>query len=151
MISIISVIDERNALGYQGHLLYDIPQDRVRFKSLTMGQKIIMGHSTYNTLPPLPGREEYVLSRDKTLTLPDAIVLHSLEEVVSLGRRDDIWIIGGGQVYNLCIGIADLLYITRVHSRCEYADTFFPIIDSTKWYISSEEVHIGYTFQRYVH
>lgn len=145
MITIIAAIDEHNALGYQGHLLYDIPTDKTRFKALTMGHKIVMGHNTYKTIPSLPGREKYVLSRDKTLLLPDATVLHSLQDILTLGQQDNIWIIGGGEVYNLCIPYTQTLYITKIHEYTPQADAFFPQI-TRQWKAISIKHYPTYDF-----
>lgn len=149
MIALITVIDERNAIGYCGQLLYDLPEDRKRFRTLTMGHKIVMGHTTYKTLPPLVGREKYVLSHDPVLVLPDAHVIHSLHDIQELGTQDDLWIIGGGQVYTLCMSIAEQLYLTKVHRCSPHSDTFFPNIDPTLWHLCTEEHHEGYSFETY--
>lgn len=135
-LSIIVAIDGNNAIGKDNKLLCHLPNDLKYFKSVTQGHTVIMGRNTYLSLPngALPNRRNIVLSRNPDFKINDGEVSSSLREAVDRCKNDaEIFVIGGGTVYNEAINIADRLYITIIHHRFEKTDTFFPQIDSTIW------------------
>jgi dihydrofolate reductase len=133
-LSIIVAMDENNGIGRENQLLTHLPNDLKWFKKNTEGHTVIMGRKTYFSLPngALPNRENIVLSR--TLShLPDAVVVHSLDELWSMLKpENENFIIGGGQIFKLMFPYVDKLYITRIHHYFE-ADTFFPNFDANEW------------------
>lgn len=134
-ISLIVAIAENNAIGFENRLLWHIPHDLKRFKSITIGSTVIMGMSTYQSLPvkPLQGRKNIVMTRNPQVELPGCLIAHSIDEAIDL--MDDCkenFIIGGAQIYKEFLPLADKLILTIIHKDFE-GDVFFPEIDFSKW------------------
>ena len=128
MISIIAAVARNRAIGFQNKLIYWLPNDLKRFKSLTTGHTIIMGRNTFLSLPKgaLPNRRNIVLSRTVT-DFPGCDVYPSLEEALAHCTKDeDVYIIGGASVYTQALSLADRLCLTEVDDTPKEADTFFP-------------------------
>ena len=133
MISIIANVARNRAIGFKNKLIYWLPNDMKRFKSLTTGHTIIMGRNTYLSLPrgALPNRRNIVLSRQYRSggfpNPPGCETFASLEEALKHCAADeDIYIIGGASVYRQAMPIADRLCLTEVDDTPAEADTFFP-------------------------
>lgn len=144
MLSLIVAISENNAIGKAGDLLCYLPDDLKHFKALTTGATVVMGKKTFFSLPrrPLPNRRNIVLTRDGSFTYENTEVAHSIEELQKMLTADEnVFIIGGGEVYRQFIPLADELQITHIHHNWDDADTFFPEIDSTIWQCVNEERH----------
>jgi dihydrofolate reductase len=144
IISIIAAAAENNALGKDNDLLWHLPDDFKRFKSLTSGHKIIMGRKTFESFPkPLPNRTHIIITRDRNYTVKqkDCLVVHSLQEALKLVEAESLsFIIGGGEIYKQGLEYANQIELTRVHASFE-ADTFFPEFDEDKWQLTGEEYH----------
>lgn len=142
MITIIAAIAKNNALGKDNQLLWHLPDDFKRFKNITTGHYIIMGRKTFESFPkPLPNRTHVIISRQKNYSQLNCIVVTSLQKAIeACPKNEEIFIIGGGEIYNQSMAIADKLDITRVNHSFE-ADTFFPEIDLTQWKLIFEEFH----------
>lgn len=140
-ISLIAAVAKNRAIGYQNKLLYWLPNDLKRFKSLTTGHTIIMGRRTFESLPKgaLPNRRNVVLSRT-TKELPGCECFPSLKEALRHCAPDeDIYIIGGASVYKQAISVADRLCLTEVNDVPADADAFFPSYDD--WVVERKEEH----------
>lgn len=127
-ISIIAAIGQNRELGKDNKLLWHLPEDLARFKKITTGHPVIIGRKTFESLGrPLPERLNIVITRDKNYRPQGVITANSLEEALEAAQKKDnnIFIIGGGQLYQQTINIADKLYLTVVEGQFE-ADTFFP-------------------------
>lgn len=126
-ISLIAAIaSENGALGKDNKLIYKIPEDLERFKNLTSGHPIIMGRKTFESIGrPLPNRINIVISREPNYRSEGITVVHSLDEAFEQVQNDEVFVIGGGQIYQEAIKLADKLYLTIVEGSPE-ADTFFP-------------------------
>ncbi|MBC9798138.1 dihydrofolate reductase [Sinomicrobium weinanense] len=142
MVTIIAAAAENNALGKDNDLVWHLPDDFKRFKSLTTGHHIIMGRKTFESFPkPLPNRTHIVVTRQKDYQGEGCITVHSIEEALQLAREDDQpFIIGGGEIYKLGMPYADKIELSRVHAGFE-ADTFFPEIDLNQWELITSEYH----------
>jgi dihydrofolate reductase len=141
MITLIAAIGQNNELGKNNQLLWYLPNDFKRFKALTSHHTIIMGRKTFDSLPGiLPNRKHIIISRNKDLKIEHTIVVNSLENALELTKYEDVFIIGGGQIYKESISIAAILEITRVNTTLD-ADTFFPEIDLKKWQLIFKEFH----------
>lgn len=128
-INIIAAVAQNRAIGYKNRLLYWLPNDLKRFKSLTTGHTIVMGHNTYRSLPKgaLPNRRNVVLTRQKDLALTGCDCYTSVDEVLRNCEQDEeIYVIGGESVYRLFMEKADLLRLTIIDDVPEKADAFFP-------------------------
>jgi dihydrofolate reductase len=157
MITIIAAIAENNALGKDNQLIWHLPDDFKRFKNITTGHYIIMGRKTFESFPkPLPNRTHVIISRQKNYSQLNCIVVNSLQKAIeACPKNEEVFIVGGGEIYNQSIAIADKIDITRVHHTFE-ADTFFPEIDLTKWKLIFKEFHskderhnFDFTFETY--
>ena len=139
----IAAAAENNALGKDNDLLWHLPDDFKRFKKLTTGHKIIMGRKTFESFPkPLPNRVHIIITRDRNYKVeyPDCIIVHSLEKALELAKKENCFIIGGGEIYKQGEEFANKMELTRVHASFE-ADTFFPEIDLSRWKLNKEEKH----------
>ena len=144
MLSIIVAISENNAIGKAGDLLCHLPNDLQYFKRQTSGCTVVMGKKTFESLPkrPLPNRRNIVLTQQADFTYEQTEVAHSVPELMDMLRADEqVFIIGGGQVYRQFLPLVDKLYITHIHHTWDDADTFFPEIDPSIWQCISEEHH----------
>ena len=157
MIILIAAVAENNALGKNNTLLWHLPNDFKRFKEVTSDHHIIMGRKTFESFPkPLPNRTHIVITRQKNFIKEGCIVVDTIEKAIAICPKDEnIFIIGGGEIYMQSIHLADQLDITRVHHSFE-ADVYFPEIDLNIWKITSEifnpkdERHLyDYTFQTF--
>jgi len=158
MISIIVAVSDDWGIGKNNELLWNISEDLKRFKRLTMGNTIIMGKKTWESLPkrPLPGRKNVVLTDDPKECVDCSVTAYSIEDALSkCDKNEEIFIIGGGSVYRQFMPLADRLYITHVHKKAP-ADIYFPEIDMNIWKVvekeefpASETVTIPYTYVIY--
>lgn len=143
MISIIAAVAQNMAIGYQNKLLYWLPNDLKRFKSLTTGHTIIMGRKTFESLPKgaLPNRRNVVLTRSQ-ITFPGAEVYPSLQAALaSCAPEEDVYIIGGASVYKEALPLADRLCLTEIQDTPEQADAFFPQFSLKEWKENFREEH----------
>ncbi|TRX35315.1 dihydrofolate reductase [Flavobacterium sp. ZT3R18] len=158
MIIMIAAVAENNALGKNNELVWHLPNDFKRFKSLTTGHHIIMGRKTFESFPkPLPNRTHVVITRQENYPLEGCIVVDSIEKAIAICPENETsFIIGGGEIYNLGLPYADKLEITRVHHSFE-ADAFFPEINPDDWleiqteFNPIDDKHLyRYTYQTYI-
>lgn len=135
MVNIIVAVADNGAIGKDNSLLWHIREDLKYFKKVTMGCPVIMGRRTFESIGrPLPGRQNIVVSKSGTHALPEGVLpAGSLEEAVSKAEGDEMFVIGGGQIYRQALPLADRLYVTEVHVTVQDADTFFPEIDAGQW------------------
>lgn len=156
MITIIVAIANNYAIGNKGELIYHIPADLKRFKALTSGHTVIMGRKTFESLPKgaLPNRRNIVLTRNGELKFAGAETFTSIDEAIAHCSEDEqIFIIGGAEIYRQALPIADRLELTRIYATPSEADTYFPLIDYGEWEETANEMHkvtdgiyYGYSF-----
>jgi len=158
MIVVIAAAAENNALGKDNDLLWHLPDDFKRFKSLTSNHYIVMGRKTFESFPkPLPNRTHIIITRQKNFAVDNCIVVHNLKQALEACPADeDVFIIGGGEIYEQSIQIADKIELTRVHTELD-ADTYFPEINLNDWSLIHEEFHpkderhlYAFTYQTFV-
>ena len=139
MISIIVAVAENGVIGDQNRLLWHISEDLRRFKALTSGHPVVMGRKTCESLGrPLPNRRNVVISRQET-QIAGCEVVHSLDEALALFSADEeVFIIGGAQIYAAALPIADRFYLTRVEHPYE-GDTRFPDWNPAQWRLVASE------------
>lgn len=143
ILTIIAAAAENNALGKDNDLVWHLPDDFKRFKTLTSGHYIVMGRKTFESFPkPLPNRTHVIITRQKDYIVPEGcIVVDTIEKAInSCPENEEVFIIGGGEIYKQSINIANKIELTRVHTEVE-ADTFFPEIDENNWKLIEEEYH----------
>ncbi len=136
-LSIIVAQAENRAIGLNGDMPWHLSGDLKRFKSLTMGHPVVMGRRTWESLPkrPLVGRRNIVFSLSEDFAPEGAEVVRSVNDLLSLLRdsEEEIFIIGGGRIYNMLMPWVNRLYVTWVHKEFPEADTFFPVIDLSEF------------------
>lgn len=146
-VSIIVAVGENNAIGKDNQLLWHLPRDMKFFKEKTMGHIVVSGRKNYESIPekfrPLPGRTNIIITHNTNYTLPGALVMHSIDEALEYARsirEEEVFIIGGGEIYNLVRdrNLADRIYLTRVKSEFT-ADTFFRPLDEEGWKLKQDE------------
>ena len=141
-LNIIVAIDRNGAIGRNGNLLFHLSEDLRHFRRITTGHTVVMGRRTFESLPKgaLPERRNIVVSRNPSFSAPGAEVYPSLDDALRAaaipagnGTDNEIFIIGGGQIYNAAFPMADKLYLTMIDAADDQADTFFPTIDMSYW------------------
>ena len=130
-LSIIAAVAQNNAIGKDNDLLWHISADLKRFKQLTLEHTVLMGKSTYESLPvrPFPKRRNVVITRQQNLKLEGCEMAYSIDEALALcNENEENFIVGGSSIYEQMLPLADKLYITWVYQDFD-ADCFFPEID----------------------
>lgn len=157
MVSIIVAIAQNGIIGDKNSLLWHIKEDMRFFRQKTTSHPVIMGRKTYDSLgKPLPNRTNVVISRTVT-HIDGCTVVHSLEEAIALfSAEEEIFIIGGAQIYAQAIPLADKMYITQVEHSYQ-GDTAFPAWDKSQWkmveknsYPCGENFRYPFSFETYV-
>lgn len=154
-ISLIAAIGKNRELGRDNELIFQIPEDMKFFREKTRGHAIIMGRKTFESIGrPLPNRTNIIVTRDSSFITHDSNVrvVHSIEEALETAKtveEEEIFVIGGAQIYQLALPYADKLYLTLVDAEVEDADAFFP--DYEKIFrktseIESKDQNYSYSF-----
>ena len=142
MLKILVAFDENRVIGKNNTLIWHLPADLKRFKALTTGHVIIMGRKTFESIgKPLPNRTTIVISRQADLQIEGAIITHSVEEAILKAKsltREDIFIVGGAEIYSLSLPLADQILVTQLHDIFE-GDAFFPEIPLDSWEVIERE------------
>jgi dihydrofolate reductase len=140
-IVLVVAVAENGVIGRAGGLPWRIKSDMQRFRALTWGKPTVVGRKTYFSFSrkPLPGRTNIVVTRDRDLTLPGAIVVASLIGALEVARGDAlrragdaIMVLGGADIYGQAMPLANRLEVTHIHAQCD-GDTVFPAIDPAIW------------------
>jgi dihydrofolate reductase len=141
-ITMIAAAGANNELGKDGDLVWHLPDDFKRFKSLTTGHHIIMGRKTFESFPkPLPNRTHVILTRDINYTAEGCVIVHNMDAALATASGDENpFIIGGGEIYTLGLEFTNRIELTRIHSSFN-VDTYFPEIDEKKWKLKTSIHH----------
>ena len=163
MLSLIACIGKNRELGYQGRLVFEIPEDMRYFREITEGHKVLMGRKTWESLPgKLPGRTNIVVSRGgapkvdsaKNREAPDEMT-SNLADFLEANKdiEEEIFVIGGGEIYRMALLYAGRLYLTEVDAVAPEADTWFPEFDPADYNREiiggSREGEVKYQFVKY--
>lgn len=150
MISIIVAVAKNGVIGCHNRLIWYISEDLKRFKALTTGHPIIMGRKTFESIGrPLPGRTNIVVSRNAELKIDGVSVVGSIQEAIDLlPQEEELFIIGGGQIYEQALPLASKIYLTLVDQTPD-GDTFFPEIARNEWREVKRTEADGYAFIDY--
>lgn len=136
IISQIVAASANNVIGVNNGLPWHMPTDSAYFKSKTWGHHIVMGRRNYEAEgKALPGRVNIVLTRNKTYQITDGIVVHELDEAIIIAQsagENELFIVGGEEIYKLAMPLTDKIYLTRIHVEVE-GDTFYPELDLKHW------------------
>ena len=157
-ITLIVAADENNAIGLDGKMPWHLPQDLRFFKNTTWAMPVIMGRKTFDSMgKPLPGRTNIVITQNRDWQYDGVWTAGSLDEAIDMALSlevREIFIIGGGTIYQASLPLANRVYLTRVHTKMDRADTWFPVLPDNEWNIewerpfSKDEKHaFDYSFQ----
>lgn len=161
IVSIVIATSLNNAIGKNNQLLWHLPADLKFFKNTTMGGPIVMGRKTFQSIgKALPGRKNVVITRDVSFNSDkkfDITVVSSVDQAMkNLKSEENVYIIGGGEIYKQSMHLVDVIYRTLVHTIID-GDVYFDEIDLTKYKLVWEEKHFAdeknkydYTFQKFV-
>lgn len=151
MISLIAAMDKNNVIGYNNDMPWSLPNDLKHFKEVTSHSTIIMGRKTYESIGrPLPNRRNIILSRSGYETNDDVEVISSIDEIKKLAKKEEVFVIGGGTIYEQVISFADRLYITRIDAELK-GDTYFPQFSETEWQVIDEKDGVQNEKNKYNH
>ncbi|MBF6025852.1 dihydrofolate reductase [Lysobacter niastensis] len=144
-LSLIAALDRHRAIGRDNDLPWRLPDDLKRFKALTLGKPVLMGRKTAQSLGrALPGRRNLVLTRSGQVPFDGMQAVASLDEALDVANADaagELCVIGGGEIYALCLPRATRLHLTHVDTVVEGADAFFPEFDPAQWRITQRASH----------
>jgi dihydrofolate reductase len=138
-ISFILAMDLQQAIGLGNDLPWRLPADLAYFRKTTSDHTILMGRKTYESIgKPLPNRTNVIITKNKDFTAEGCIIVHSVEEAVAHFAGEEVFVIGGAEVFKLFMPVVDRLYITLIEHEFE-ADTYFPDFDIDDWQLLSSE------------
>lgn len=147
-IHLVAAMTQDRVIGLDGAMPWHLPKDLAHFKSVTLGHPVVMGRKTFESIldslgRPLPGRQNMVISRGQPNVPKGVGVYSSLDEAIAACARLNesvVDVIGGGQIYDLALPLADRLYLTLIDADIT-GDTWFPAIDMSKWAVLNTETH----------
>lgn len=159
-VSLIVAATRNQVIGLDNQMPWHLPADLRYFKQRTLGKPIIMGRKTWESLGrPLPGRLNIVITRQTDIALEGAEVFADLEAAIQRGQEwavqqgvDEVMVIGGGQLYQQALTLAQRVYLTRIELELD-GDTYFPVLDAQLWQKTDAQTHPaqeqepGYTFE----
>ena len=143
-LSLIVAANLEGAIGKNNQLLWRLPEDLKRFKALTMGNPILMGRKTFESIgKPLPGRTSFVITRNSEFHADGIVLCSSLEDAIEKARQsgaEEAFVIGGGEIYAQALPLSDRIYLTRVYNQA-VGDVYFNIPNEDQWTTVSREFH----------
>ncbi|QAA30279.1 dihydrofolate reductase [Clostridium manihotivorum] len=143
MLSIIAAIAENGVIGNNNDLIWHLPADLKRFKKITSGHTVVLGRKTFQSLPGvLPNRHHVIITKDDHFFVddPNVEVINSIEKIVDRFSKteEEVFIIGGGEIYKQLLPYVNKLYITKVKKHFD-GDTYFPEINYSEWNVIEQE------------
>ncbi|MCQ2287060.1 MAG: dihydrofolate reductase [Bacteroidales bacterium] len=151
IISIIAAMDAHNGIGLNGSIPWHLPADLKYFKEITSEHIIVMGRKTWDSLPikPLPHRRNLMLSRHYVSNRPGVEIFQTIDSLLdSIPSDEELFVIGGAEIYHQFLPIAHRLYLTKINAIF-HADTFFPPIDYSQWILKKEKIFFKNTENQY--
>jgi dihydrofolate reductase len=147
VISLIAALTKNNVIGKNNDLPWHLPDDMKYFMQTTSSHYVVMGRKNYDSIPekfrPLPNRTNIVVTRQNEFTAPMCMVVHSLADAIQLAKENnqqELFIIGGAEIYKLAMPFAHRLYLTEIQTELD-GDTYFPKFDKSAWTEISRKHH----------
>ena len=138
-LTLVAAMARNRAIGLRGAMPWHLPAELAHFKVTTMGKSLVMGRKTWDAIGrPLPGRQNIVVTRDRSLEARGCDLAYSLEEAVELAESTEVMVIGGGSLYRQALPLAQRMVLTHIECDVE-ADTWFPEWDEAQWVPVSRE------------
>ncbi|QPC46621.1 dihydrofolate reductase [Mangrovibacillus cuniculi] len=152
MLSIIYACDENNTIGLDGDMPWHLPNDLAYFKRVTGGHHVIMGRKTFDSIgKPLPNRKNTIITRQQWDRDEDVSVVHDITEIKQYEKiSEEVFIIGGGQIYAYALPFVQKIYQTKIHASFE-GDTTFPLVNEEEWEVVFQEFHQSDEKNKYDH
>jgi dihydrofolate reductase len=148
-VILIAAVGSNGVIGRDNDLPWRIREDLQRFKQLTLGQTLVMGRKTYDSIGrPLPGRRTVVVTRQLDWSVDGVDVVHSLDDALKLADGNDLYVAGGGEIYRQALPHADRLELTEVDQSPD-GDVTFPTFDRATWLETARAQHEGFAFVSY--
>lgn len=156
IVTIVVAISQNHVIGKDNKLLWHLPNDLKHFKNITTGHTVIMGRKTYDSVgKPLPKRRNIIVTR-QAITIEGCEVVNAIESALALCvGEDEVFIVGGAEIYKLAMQLTNRIYLTIIHQSFE-GDTFFPEIDESEWkpvyredHQPDEKNNLAYSFITY--
>lgn len=143
MLSIIVAYSNNNVIGRDNKIPWDLPKDREFFKNKTINHTIIMGRKTFESLKHvLKNRQHIILTKNKNFNVcnENVFVIHDVSEILNyIKSKEEVFVIGGEQIYKLLMPYVEKIYITRIYKDYK-GDTYFPKIDKKEWKIINRKI-----------
>jgi dihydrofolate reductase len=139
-ISLIVAMNQDNVIGVDNQLPWHIAEDLKFFKQVTLGKTIIMGRKTFESIGRvLPNRQNIVITHNKEFSVPGVVTVANVDEALDINKNEsEVFIIGGGEIFKLAIGLANKMYITVIDIKVKNPSAYFPQIDYTQWNLIKE-------------
>ena len=148
-IILLAAVGANHVIGREGEMPWHLPEDLAHFKATTMGHTLVMGRKTFDSIGrALPGRRTVVMTSQIGWHAPSVEVAHSLAEALALAGPTEVFIVGGGEIYQQAMPFADQLMLTEVDQSPE-GDVVFPTIDPAHWRETARQAHEGFAFVTY--
>lgn len=157
ILSLLAAASENNVLGKDNKLIWHLADDFAFFKMKTLGHTVIMGRKTYDSMgKPLPKRRNIIITRNEALEIAGAEIYTSIEAALATCQAEhEVFLIGGAELYELSLPVAEQIYLTRVHVTLD-GDAFFPELDPAVWTLTHSDDHTAdlkndypFTFETY--
>jgi dihydrofolate reductase len=146
--TLIAAMGKNREIGKDNLLLWDLPEDMKHFRERTEGKTILMGRKTFESIgKPLPKRKNIVLTAQQDFSFEGIEVVHSLEEVLEMGKKEEIFVIGGAQIYQIFLPLATKMSLTLVQQEFPHSDAFFPEWQEEEWQETDRTEYIKNTEQ----
>ena len=147
-VVMVAAVAHNGVIGLAGEIPWRLPEDLKHFRSTTTGHIVVMGRRTFESIGhPLPHRTNIVLTRQPDWSAEGVFVARSVEEAIAMAQEfdGDIMVIGGAEIYQAAMGLADVQVLTEVHQSPD-GDTHYPAFDKAAWTETKREPHDGYAF-----
>jgi len=142
MISFLVAMDKNHVIGIDNSLPWQLPADLKFFKEKTIGKNVVMGSVTYDSIgKPLPGRRNIVITRKETGYPDEVELVHGMDQLKQMDKanpEEELFVIGGGNIFEQVLPFADRMYITWIEAEFE-GDTYFPEFDEKEWHVTKKE------------
>lgn len=147
-VVLVAAVADNGVIGRDGDIPWRIPEDMRHFREVTTGHTVVMGRVTFESIGrPLPNRTNVVITRDPRWRAEGVTVARSIDEALAVAESapGDVMVMGGAQIYEATMLLADVQILTEVHQTPE-GDTYYPDFDRAEWQETRREPHEGYDF-----
>lgn len=146
MITLIAACSKNRVIGKDNKLIWNLPEDLKRFKNLTLGNPIVMGRKTYQSIgKSLPGRLNIILTKNKDFKANNCLIYNNMYDMLEIYQQSNLFVIGGGEIYNMLLPYADRVELTLIEKSFD-GDAFFPELGND-WIESNVEVNSNDEFE----